>query len=481
MPNDSFQKKIIKTNVNGLDEILGGGLIRGSLYLIEGPPGSGKTILGNQIIFILANEKEPAAFITLLAESHGKMLAHIGEMIYFDECKVGTDISFYGAYHILEEGKLPALRKYLIDLIHDQDLKFMVIDGFKIVNFFSSGEMECASFIHELSALASATGCTIIILNQGTESIKPTSLEALVDGIIELKLVNTGLRTIREIQIHKMRGLSQNKGKHIFKITTDGVRIFTRTESRKVESFLLNSSIENLKFGVKYLDEMINGGLKVGSTTSLVGPPGSGKTILGLKFLEEGLKRGETCVYFGFYEEPDRLVKKAAGIGLDLTPYLKNQKLTMLWYAPTENLIDEISEILINHISGHKASRVLIDGIDGMKMSEAYPERLSKYMAAFSILLRHSGATTVFTEETSFNFESTNKLGEHSALLENIISLRYVEVLSKLHRILTIMKVSESEYDSSLREFSISYQGITVNQNSFSADEFLEQKNTGTI
>lgn len=481
MPNNSFQKKIIKTNVYGLDEILGGGLIRGSLYLIEGPPGSGKTILGNQIIFNLANETEPAAFVTLLAESHGKMLAHIGEMIYFDESKVGTDISFYGAYHILEEGNLPAFRKYLIDLIHGQDLKFMVIDGFKIINFLSSGEKECASFVHTLSALASTTGCTLIILNQGTESLKPSSLEALVDGIIELKLIDAGLRTIREIQIHKMRGMKQNKGKHIFNITPEGIKIFTRTESRKVESPLLKYSTDNLKFGVKYLDEMINGGLKAGSSTSLVGPPGSGKTILGLKFLEEGLKRGETCIYFGFYEEPSRLLTKAGSIGVDLTPYLKNHKLIMFWYPPTENLLDELSEILITQVSEKKASRVLVDGIDGLKMSSAYPGRMTNYLAAFSILLRHSGATTVFTEETSFNMTTNTTFGEHSALLENIILLRYVEVLSRLHRLISIIKVRESEYDTSVREFSISSQGITVNQNSFSADEVLEQKPAGTV
>ncbi len=448
--------------------------------MIDGPPGAGKTILGNQIIFNLANAKEPAAFITLLAESHGKMLAHIGEMNYFDESKIGNYISFYGAYHILKEGKLPAFRNYLVEMIHDQNLKLMVIDGFRIANDFSSGEIEFASFVHEISALASTTCCTIIILNHN-DPTKPNSLEALVDGIIELKIVDVGLRSTREIQIHKMRGLNQNRGKHIFNITTEGLRIFARTESRKIESPILNSSHDNLKFGIKYLDEMINGGVKAGSTTSLVGPPGSGKTIIGLKFLEEGLKRGETCIYFGFYEEPNRLVTQAAGIGIDLTPYLKNHRLIMLWYAPTENLIDELSEILIDLVSEKKASRVLVDGIDGMKISEAYPGRLTNYMAAFSILLRHSGATTVFTEETSFNFASTTKVGEHSALLENIISLRYVEVLSRHHRLITIMKVRESEYDTSLREFSISSQGINVNQNSFSADEFLDIKTAGKV
>lgn len=481
MPNDLYKNTIIKTKVHGLDEILGGGLIRGSIYLIDGPPGSGKTILGNQIIFNLANPKEPAAFITLLAETHAKMLAHIGEMNYFDEFKVGIDISYYGAYHILEAGKLPALRKFLVDLIHAQNLKFMVIDGYKIVDFFSSGEMESARFVHEVSALASTTGCTILLLNQGTKSSGPTSLEALVDGIIELKLVNMGLRTIREIQIYKMRGLDQNKGHHKFNISTDGLKIFTRTESRKLGSPITKNSYNNHKFGIKCLDEMMSGGIKAGSTTSLIGPPGSGKTFFGLKFLEEGLKLGETCVYFGFYEEPSQLVTKAASIGIDLTSYLENQKLIIFWCPPTENLIDEISETLMNLITKHRASRVFIDGIDGIKMSSVYPERLSKYIAALSILLRHSGATTLFTEETSFNNDLSLKQGEHSALIENIISLRYVKVFSKLHRLIAILKVRESQYDTSSREFSISSQGITVNQNSFSADEVLEHKNAGTL
>ncbi|WPU66501.1 ATPase domain-containing protein [Peredibacter starrii] len=480
MPNE-LKKKIIKTKVHGLDEILGGGLIRGSIYLIDGPPGSGKTILGNQIIFNLATPKDPAAFITLLAEMHGKMLDHIGEMNYFNKSKVGIDISYYGAYHILEAGKLAALRKFLVDLIHAQNLKFIVIDGFKIVDYFSSVETESARFVHELSALASTTGCTLLLLNQGTKSLSPTSLEALVDGIIELKLIDTGLRTIREIQIYKMRGLDQNKGHHVFNISADGIKIFTRTESRKMGRSIFKNSHSNLKFGIKCLDEMLIGGIKAGSTTSLIGPPGSGKTFFGLKFLEEGLKLGETCVFFGFYEEPSQLVTKAASIGIDLTPYLENQRLIVFWCPPTENLIDEISETLMNLITKHSASRVFVDGIDGIKMSSVYPERFSKYVAALSILLRYSGATSLLTEETSFNNDLSLKQGEHSALIENIISLRYVNVFSKLHRLIAILKVRESPYDTSSREFSISSQGIDVNQNSFFADEVVEHKNPRTL
>jgi len=231
-----------------------------------------------------------------------------------------------------------------------------------------------------------------------------------------------------------------------------------------------------LAFGILTLDAMLRGGLVAGSVTTLLGAAGSGKTLLGLKFLDEGIRTGENALYFGFYESPERLIAKARGVGIHLARAEKSKRLELLWQPPLELILDELLDKILRAIRERKVNRLFIDGIDGFRQSAFYSVRLDRFFSAMSNVLRAEGVTTVLSQETPlFSADIVSSGLELSAAVENIIVLRYVELGARLVRLISIIKTRESEHESSIRELQLTSSGIRVVE-SF---QMVEQVMTG--
>jgi circadian clock protein KaiC len=215
--------------------------------------------------------------------------------------------------------------------------------------------------------------------------------------------------------------------------------------------------------GVPSLDRILNGGLPAASTTALLGAPGAGKTTIGLQFLLSGLERGERALYFGFYESAERLVRNAAGVGMDLSAYVGDGRLGLVWNAPLEVSIDKLALELIARVKRDGIKRVFIDGVEGFLTNALFEDRFSLFATALTLELRALGATTIVTEELElFSPEIKSKAFHVSALIENVMVLRYVEIESELRRLISILKLRGSGFDAAIREFTISARGIVV-------------------
>ncbi len=463
------ENDLFVTSIHGLDTILGGGFLKGRLYLIEGDPGSGKTILGNQLAFANAQMGKTSLFVTLLSENQGKMLEHLREFDFYADELLNDKIFYLSGLSELSSSGLGGFKKFLTQSIRSLKVKLVVIDGFKVVKTFASSELEYSTFLHDLNSLASTLDCIFVILNPHT-TFDVDRVGVLTDGYIELKRTDIGMRNTREIYVHKMRGMDHFEGRHELRISRDGIRIFPRIELlvARIPPFHPNLSEDKKSFGIENLDRMLKGGVLEGSVTSLFGPPGSGKTLIGLKFLHEGLLENENTLYFGFYETRDQMLSKASGVGLDFVPFIKSGQLEYQWYAPTEQLIDELYEKLITTIEGKKISRVFIDGIEGFKFSAVFADRLPRFITSLTIKLRSIGVTVIFSEEASMpSIKKVYHLGEYSAAFENIIYLRYVESNFHVKRLINIYKVRSSSYDLSIHEFHITNHGVEVQKESF--------------
>ncbi|KMZ13355.1 Circadian clock protein KaiC [Candidatus Burkholderia humilis] len=453
----------VTTGVIGLDEILGGGFVEGGLYLIEGMAGAGKTILSSQIGFHRGSQGDMVLYVTLIAESHTKLLSHLKALSFYNADAISDRMLFVSGYHELMRDGLSGFLALIAATIKSSRPHFMVIDGFRSAREFSSTELELSQFIHELSAFVNAARCTTLILAplSGNE---PHPEHTLVDGLIELNRYNTGMRRAREIEVHKLRARDHLLGKHFFKITANGLVTFPRLEASPANVHAVPDFASRLAFAFPDFDAMMGGGVVRGSTTTLIGPSGVGKTLLALKFLQAGVASGEKCVYFGFYESPERLMANARSVNINLDDALKDGRLTLDWHPAVELAIDELAQ-LIESVKRAKASRLVVDGIDGFRQSANRVERFGLFLNALTNRLRDEGVTTVLTEELPLYDDSTPlSTLRASAMTENIVMMRYVEANSALYRMVSVVKQREGAHDSTIRHLTIDSRGLHVSE-----------------
>ena len=220
--NSVIRIPLLHTGVAGMDHILGGGFPAHSLYLIQGLAGSGKTTLACQIGFHHAHQGKKVLILTLIAETHDKMLNHLGSFSFFDETLVGERILFIGAYPDLLKGGLRELLKSIAATLAEQRPDIMIIDGFRTVRDARPSDLALSEFMLSLNSLVSTMQCTTFLLSP-TEGNVADSENTLVDGLIELSQFEHGLQLIREIKVFKLRGSKHLLGRHVFEVGENGL------------------------------------------------------------------------------------------------------------------------------------------------------------------------------------------------------------------------------------------------------------------
>jgi circadian clock protein KaiC len=467
----------VESGIPRLDDILKGGLLKGGTYNLIGPPGSGKTILGNQFCFNhLARTDGRCVYISLLVESHTKMLRHLASLKFFDPGKIPDRLYYISGYSALREGGPDALLDLIRATLMDRRATLLVVDGMESIRQFAEGEQKIKEFVHELQAFTALIGCTSLLMCFKDPSYSFTE-NAVVDGVIELSDELIGPRAVRELVVHKFRGGDYLRGRHEVEITEGGIVIHPRTEIQfdKPPAQATEQRIR-MRFGVAELDEMLFGGLPSGSTTALLGAPGTGKTLLGLSFLVEGAKQGHHGIYFGFYEPPPRLIEKSNQVGIELEKYVEAGLIEVIWQPPLEHMLDSLAEQLLEKFREHKKPRrrLFFDGVEGFRAASVHSDRMPRFLSAFCNQLRTLDVTAVMTEELPlFRPEIDMPNPELANVVETVVLLRYVELRSQLYRLVSIMKMRESRYDTSIREFKITDKGLDVAASFESAEAIL--------
>ena len=475
----------VESGVQGLDTLLSGGFLKGGIYLIMGPPGAGKTVLGNQLCFHHVAAGERAVYVTLLAETHARMLTHIQSMNFFTPDPIADTLYYVSGYSVLEQEGLTGLINMLREVCHTQRATLLVIDGLLTAEEVAPSPLEFKHFVHSLHTYMEALGCTTFLLTQfdGLSYIRPEFI--MVDGLVELTDHVVDMRAVREVQIHKFRGSRSLRGKHLFEITDAGVVVHPRTEAvypqvpDNVSGDLKSpSSGTRATFGISRLDEMTQGGIARASTTLLLGAPGTGKTLLGLHFLTEGAIRGEKGLLFGFHETPEQLIHKAGRLGLPAESYVKSGQIDIIYSPAPEDILDILAEQILKAVQRQQVRRLFIDGLDGFQRAIASNERLGLFLNALTAELQMRQVTTICAVELGDMFNPTIRipLPGGTGFADNLFFLRYVELRSQLYRLISIIKMRDSGYDTSIREFRISEQGVEVASTFQSAETIL----TGT-
>ncbi len=466
---DDADKEIerVPSHVPGLDAILRGGWLRGGLYIVRGSPGAGKTILGSQIIYTHAAQGRRALFITVLGESHGRMMQHLRPMRFFDPSLVPDLVTYINAYQALEDEGLTGLLALLRREIQAHGADLLILDGLSAVEAKAGAGavFEMKRFTHELQTLASATACTMFLLTTSSGMSSAPEL-TMVDGVVQLEQRMYALRSERRLVVQKFRGSGFLEGEHAYRISRNGLTVFPRIEAQfRMPPRRSPPPQARLSTGIASLDLMLQGGLPLATIGAVVGPSGAGKTILGLQFLAAS-SASEPGLLFGCYEPPERLLLKAEMMGLDLAAAEQRGDVEFLWYPTGEHILDELAHRLLDVVRRRGVKRLVIDGISGFQQAALEPERIVRFWSALCAELRALDVTTLHTMELPefMGPELRMPIGGLSSLAETLLLMRYVEIKSRLFRLISLFKVREGAFDPTIRKFAITDSGIMVEE-----------------
>ena len=327
----------------------------------------------------------------------------------------------------------------------------------------AESELETKKFIHELQAFVELVGCTTLLLTGESRNDEQYALRTMVDGLIELRCEVRGMEAARSIELTKFRGSRTLLGRHLMEISDDGVCIYPRTEALHGTSLGRGPSgaRKSASLGIPGLDAILDGGLRPGSVSMVVGPPGSGKTLLGLTLLSAGAKVGEAGLYFGFSESPADLTRRATAIGLDLATPSASGLVEVMCQSPLSAIADALSEKLFAAVTERGVKRLFIDGLGGFRETLVYPERTTRFFTALCNELRARGVVTMLSDGLR-SLAELDVDGNLVGLLDNIVSLSPIEGAASLRQLIAVTKVRDGGGDRSARELSIGARGFVV-------------------
>jgi circadian clock protein KaiC len=456
----------LETGIRELDLVLGGGIPVGALVVFAGGPGTGKTILAQQICFGAATAERKAIYYTTLAEPHAKIVRYLEGFEFFDEDALEERVEFVSLADLLieEEGKdgdpLGPLISEIVRVCFERKPSVVVIDSAKALrDFVDEGALR--RVIYDLAGKVAHSETVVLFLGEYAPDELESSPEfSLADGILYLAYEAHEPVDRRWLRVTKLRGSEHLGGKHSLTIGRSGMSVAARLESLTPGSFTLEDG--RIASGVPGLDRMIGGGIPAGDSTALLGPSGSGKTIAALQFVAQALEEGERCLYVSFQEDANQLVKKAASFGRDLAGPCESGQL-QIYHVPQGNLdLNVLGAALRAAIAGGDVRRVAIDSLAELVFAAREAERFPAYARTLVGFLRACGATSLITSEVATLGPLAAPLGGLSFLFHNVVLLRYVEMDSEMRTAITILKMRDSDHEKGVRRYGIDGNGFTI-------------------
>ncbi len=453
----------LATGVPGLDTVLGGGLPEFSFNLIAGLPGCGKTTLAHQLMFALATPERPALYFTVLGEPPLKMMRYQQQFAFFDADALNRSVRFINLSDDMITGNLDGVLKRIVEEVQQAGPGLVFVDSFRSVALAAVADGQPVNmlqhFVQQLGIQMTSWQATTFLIGEYFNETDSNPVFTVADGLIWLRQSVERNSMVRKLEVMKMRGQPTMAGLHTFRITNAGLNVFAPATRPPTELRATVTERPRISLGVPGLDAMLGGGLPSGYSLLVAGPSGSGKTILATSFLAEGARNGEKGVIVSFEQNPNQARNRI------LADLIAAGSLTLLDPRAPDLSIDEILLLMITEIRKRGATRVVLDSLSGFELALAptfradYRESLARMVVA----LAAEGVTVLMTSELEDRYTDLRFSPYGTAFMTDaIIVQRYIEVDSRLRRVLAVVKVRGSAHSDELCEYTIDDAGISI-------------------
>lgn len=459
----------VTTAVEGFDAILGGGLPANHLYLLEGPPGTGKTTLALQFLLEGTRRGEPVLYVTLseskeelteVAESHGWKLDGVAVHELSSDMSLQPDAQY--TVFRPSEVELGSTMKTVMNLVERLRPSRIVFDSLSEMRLLAGEPLRYRRQILALKQFFGAAGGTVLLLDDKTAAGSDLQLQSLAHGVIALEPLTPeygGAR--RRLRVMKIRGVRFREGYHDYEIVRGGLRVYPRlVAAEHGEAF----EPRTMTTGLAALDQLFGGGLTRGTTTLLMGPAGSGKSLMAAQIASASAARGEPAAFFLFDESVATFLAGAAGIGLDLAPLVDAGRITVRQINPTELSPGQFVHLVRGAVEDSGARVVVIDSLNGYVNAMPEERLLTTHLHELFTYLRQRGVLTlaVMTQHGLIGVMQVPL--DISYLADTVILLRYFEAQGAIRKAVSVMKRRAGGHEATIREFSLGASGIRVGE-----------------
>jgi circadian clock protein KaiC len=456
--------------VDGLDDITSGGLSRGRLFLLEGSPGTGKTTIATQFLMAGAEAGEPSLYITLSetedelragAKSHGWSLEGVDifelvppesllddeqqqSLLYSSDLELGeTTRRIFAAFEKVKPSRV-------------------VLDSLSEIRLLAQSSLRYRRQILALKHYFARSGATVLMLDDLSSEANDRTMHSVAHGVMRLEELSPEYGAERRrLRVVKYRGQPYRGGYHDFVIRTGGVRVFPRLVSAEHRRTFRRDLIATASTG---LNALLGGGVERGSSVLILGPAGTGKSLLALTFVAGAVARGECAAMFVFDEEMGLLFERAKGLGIQLQQMVDSGKLLIEQIDAAQLTPGELSDRVRSCVEDHEARTVVIDSLNGYQAAMPGEQALILHMHEMLQYLNRQGVSTFLTVAQHGLVGDMKAPVDVTYLADTVVLLRYFEAFGRVRRAMSVIKKRTSPHEDTIREYRISAEGISLGE-----------------
>ena len=459
----------ILTGIEGLDDILGGGLPQGHLYLVEGDPGTGKTTLALQFLLAGIRQGESVIYVTLsesrkeleeVARSHGwsTEALQIYEMVPADD-----DLSPEAQYTVFHpsEVELADTITAILEQVDATRPQRVVFDSLSELRMLARDPLKYRRQILALKRHFAGRNCTVLLLDDRTaEGSHDLQLQSIAHGVVMMQSLERdfGIKR-RRVEIRKLRGSPFREGFHDYTIETGGLAVYPRLIAAEHRPGFERKCVPS---GLQGLDDLFSGGIDTGTSTLFIGPAGCGKSTIALRYAVSSAQRGEKAVIFTFDEAVATLVERAKGLGMDVTDLVANRSLEIQQIDPAELAPGEFVSRVRRLVEQEHLRVLVLDSMNGFLNAMPHEQFLSMQLHELLSYLGQQGVATILTLAQHGFIGNMRSPIDVSYLADAVLLFRYFEFAGEIRQALSVIKKRSGPHERVIRELIFGKGRITV-------------------